>query len=96
MGFTTTSPLPHKSIHPAESLEPGECFEPVIYEPHMKIKLSKSTYRVTSFTNFAPYLASFSNFYAYLPQFKAPLSDPEIWAQPGHWEVRKPRLIFRK
>ena len=55
----------------------------------MKIKLSRSTYRVMGFTNFAPYLASLSNFYVYLTQFKTDLSDPEMLGPPRTWGVEK-------
>ena len=36
--------------------------EPVIFEPLKSIKLSRATYKVTSYINFDPYLQSFGNY----------------------------------
>ena len=89
MQFITTSLSPPNSIHTPDSLEPGQFFDPVIFDPYMKIKLSRSTYRVTSFTNFTLYFVSFNNSYAYLNQFKADLSDPEILGPSQTWGGEK-------
>ena len=89
MGLTAMYPFPTNSIHAPEYLEPSHYFEPVIFEPCTIIKLSRSTYKVTSFTNFPPYLASFSNLYAYLPQLKAYLSRPEILGPLRTWGGEK-------
>ena len=39
--------------------------EPVIFEPIRNIKLSRATYKITSYINFDPYLANFENFDKY-------------------------------
>ena len=49
--------------------------EPVIFEPIRNIKLSRATYKVTSYINFEPYLANFDKFGKYLTSFKEDLTD---------------------
>ena len=53
---------------------------PVIFEPLQNIQTSRSTYKVTSFIDFEPYLQYFQNFETYLAAFKtsleAMINDP--------------------
>ena len=49
--------------------------EPVIFEPIRNIRLSRATYKVTSYINFDPYLTNFDKFGRYLTSFKEDLSD---------------------
>ena len=49
--------------------------EPVIFEPIRNIKLSRATYKVTSYINFEPYLLNFMKFNEYLQAFKTDLKD---------------------
>ena len=42
---------------------------PVIFEPLQNIQTSRSTYKVTSFIDFEPYLQYFQNFETYLAAF---------------------------
>ena len=56
---------------------PGQRVEPVIFEPIKHIKLSRSTYEVTSYLNFVPYMQSFQNFEKYLHDFLADLKNPD-------------------
>ena len=51
--------------------------EPVIFEPLKSIKLSRATYKVTSYINFDPYLQSFGNYRTYLNEFQADLKNPK-------------------
>ena len=44
--------------------------EPVIFEPFRNIRLSRATYKVTSYINFDPYLTNFDKFGRYLASFK--------------------------
>ena len=44
---------------------------PVIFEPLQNVQTSRSTYKVTSFIDFTPYLDYFRQFEAYLEAFKA-------------------------
>ena len=43
--------------------------KPVIFEPLKSIKLSRATYKMTSYINFDPYLQSFGNYRTYLNEF---------------------------
>ena len=43
---------------------------PVIFEPLQNVQTSRSTYKVTSFIDFAPYLEYFQQFERYLEAFK--------------------------
>ena len=53
---------------------------PVIFEPLQNVQTSHSTYKVTSFINFTPYLEYFQQFERYLEAFKTSIkafeSDP--------------------
>ena len=42
---------------------------PVIFEPLQNVQMSRSTYKVTSFIDFKPYLQYFTNFEEYLKRF---------------------------
>ena len=44
---------------------------PVIFEPLQNVQTSHSTYKVTSFIDFTPYLEYFQQFEKYLEAFKA-------------------------
>ena len=46
---------------------------PVIFEPLQNVQTSRSTYKVTSFIDFEPYLQYFQNFEVYLAAFKTSL-----------------------
>ena len=57
---TTTIPNPqqpfgHEEISEEHKIKVGNRIEPVIFEPQRKIKLSRSTYKVTSYVDFKPY-----------------------------------------
>ena len=54
----------------------GNRIEPVIFEPQQKIKLSRSTYKVTSYVDFKPYKQSFKQFGQYMGKFLVDLHDP--------------------
>ena len=54
-------------------LKPGQYLEPVIIEPMKKIRLSRSTYKVSSFVDFRPYYRTFKAYRHYLLQFKETL-----------------------
>ena len=49
--------------------------EPVIFEPIRNIRLSRATYKVTSYINLDPYLANFDKFGRYLTSFKEDLTN---------------------
>ena len=50
---------------------------PVIFEPLQNVQTSRSTYKVTSFIDFTPYLEYFQHFERYLEAFKSSTSNFE-------------------
>ena len=50
---------------------------PVIFEPLQNVQASCSTYKVTSFIDFTPYLEYFQQFERYLEAFKSSINDFE-------------------
>ena len=55
----------------------GNKIEPIIFEPQRKIKLSRSTYKVTSYSDFKPYKQAFKQFGQYIRKFLADLHNPQ-------------------
>ena len=68
------NPYEVKQVFPSSDF-PDTSAEPVIFEPIRNIKLSRATYKVTSYINFEPYLLNFMKFNEYLQAFKADLKD---------------------
>ena len=64
---------PYQSIQP---ILPGQQAYPVQFEPLAHIRLSRSTYKVTTFIEFKPYIAIFLRFQRFLELFLADLIDP--------------------
>ena len=50
--------------------------EPVIFEPQRKTKLSRSTYKVSSYIDFKPYKETFKQFGRYMARFLKDIHDP--------------------
>ena len=50
--------------------------EPVIFEPQKKIRLSRSTYKVSSYIDFKPYKETFKQFGYYMVRFLKDVHDP--------------------
>ena len=78
---TTTIPSPqqpfgHEEMSEEHKIKVGNRIEPVIFEPQRKIKLSRSTYKVTSYVDFKPYKQSFKQFGQYIGKFLVDLCDP--------------------
>ena len=78
---TTTIPNPqqpfgHEEMSEEHKIKVGNRIEPVIFEPQRKIKLSRSTYKVTSYVDFKPYKQSFKQFGQYMGKFLVDLRDP--------------------
>ena len=78
---TTTGPSPqqpygHEEMSEEHKIKVGNRTEPVIFEPQRKIKLSRSTYKVTSYVDFKPYKQAFKQFGQYMGKFLVDLSDP--------------------
>ena len=58
-------------------LRRGQHVYPVLFEPIKHIKLSRSTYKVTSFIDFTPHIKTFESFENYLEQLIQDLNDEE-------------------
>ena len=58
-------------------LKRGQHVYPVLFEPIKHIKLSRSTYKVTSFIDFTPHIRTFESFENYLEQLIQDLNDEE-------------------
>ena len=79
---TTTAPNPQEpfgqeGMSEEYKIKVGNRIEPVIFEPQRKIKLSRSTYKVTSYVDFKPYKQSFRQFGQYIGKFIHDLHDPQ-------------------
>ena len=57
---------------------------PVNFEPQNKIQLTHSTYQVTTFLDFAPFINGFSNVQNYIKSFKADVSNPAYFSKIKH------------
>ena len=69
-------PLGHVEMSEEHKIKVGNRIELVIFEPQQKIKLSRSTYMVTSYVDFKPYKQSFKQFGQYIGKFLIDLHDP--------------------
>ena len=65
-------------MSPARQEHQSKHIESVIYEPLPQIVLSRSTYKITSFIQFAPYIESFKKFERFLNRFTRDLNNPEV------------------
>ena len=61
-----------------------EWLHPMIFEPQNKIQLTHSTYQVTTFLDFAPFMNGFSNVQNYIKSFKADVSNPAYFSKTKH------------
>ena len=75
---TRTSPdqlYGNEEMSEEHEIKVGNKIEPIIFEPQRKIKLSRSTYKVTSYVDFKPYKQAFKQFGQYMRKFLADLRD---------------------
>ena len=80
---TRTSPdqlYGNEEMSEEHEIKVGNRIEPIIFEPQRKIKLSRSTYKVTSYVDFKPYKQAFKQFGQYMRKFLADLRDPRYIA----------------
>ena len=84
MSFTTlpTSTRSYKEImeewtSPSQEEHKSTYIESVIFEPQPRMLMSRSTYKVTSFVDFAPYKETFKKFERFLNRFRKDLNDPQ-------------------
>ena len=61
-----------------------EWLHPVIFEPQNKIQLTRSTYQVTTFLDFAPFVNGFNNVQNYIKNFKKDIHDPAYFSMMRH------------
>ena len=61
-----------------------EWLHPVIFEPQNKIQLTHSTYQVTTFLDFAPFVNGFNNVQNYIKNFKKDIHDPAYFSMIRH------------
>ena len=66
----------YKEMSEEHRIEVGNRIEPVIFEPQRKIKLSRSTYKVTSYVDFKPYKQAFKEYGQYIERFLTDIHDP--------------------
>ena len=57
-----------------------EWLHPVIFEPQNKIQLTRSTYQVTTFLDFTPFVNRFNNLQNYIKDFKKDIYNPEYFS----------------
>ena len=57
---------------------------PVIFEPQNKIQLTHSTYQMTTFLDFAPFMNGFNNVQNYIRSFKEDVSNPTYFSKIKH------------
>ena len=65
-------------MSPARAEHTSKYVESVIYEPQPRVVLSRSTYKITSFIEFAPYIDSFKKFEKFLHRFTKELDSPDF------------------
>ena len=61
-----------------------EWLHPVIFEPQNKIQPTHSTYQVTIFLDFAPFVNRFNNVQTYIKNFKKDVHDPDYFSMIMH------------
>ena len=61
---------------PNPPLNEQEWVHPIIFEAQNKIRLTHSSYKLTTFVDFAPFLAGFQRVRDYLTTFKKDLDTP--------------------
>ena len=79
VGTDTSGEKSEPGVHTINNVNPyqgltvaeGHGKYPVIFEPLQNVQTSRSTYKVTSFIDFTPYLDYFRQFEEYLEAFKA-------------------------
>ena len=70
-------PTPGQSLSLPLPQNQNKWVHPVIFEPQPKVQLTWSSYKVTSFLDFQPFLESFQAVYQYLENFKKDLNNPQ-------------------
>ena len=69
-------PPPGQSLSSPPPQNKNKWVHPVIFEPQPKIQLTWSSYKVTSFLDFQPFLKGFQSVYQYLEDLTEDLNNP--------------------
>ena len=72
-------PLPGQTLSLPPPQNKNEWVHPVIFEPQPKIQLTQSSYKVTSFLDFQPFLKGFQSVSQYLGDLTKDLNNPEYF-----------------
>ena len=75
MGYITTT-VPYQNVICTPPKNPNKWTHSVIFEPQLKIQLTCSSYKITSFLDFQPFINSFQTVNKYLDDLWADLQDP--------------------
>ena len=70
-------PPPGQSLSLPPPQNKNKWVHPVIFEPQPKIQLTQSSYKVTSFLDFQPFLKGFQSIYQYLEDLTKDLNNPK-------------------
>ena len=68
--------VPQAELSDAPPENKQDWLHPVIFEPQNKIQLTHSTYQVTTFLDFAPFMNGFKNVQKYIKSFRADVANP--------------------
>ena len=80
-------PPPGHSLSSPPPQNKNQWVHPVIFKPQPKIQLTQSSYKVTSFLDFEPFLKGFQSFYQYLEDLTEHLNNP-IYIQRLIYQVK--------
>ena len=72
-------PPPRQSLSLPPPQNKNKWVHPVILEPQPKIQLTQSSYKVTSFLNFQPFLKGFQSVYQYLEDLIKDINNPRYF-----------------
>ena len=72
-------PLPGQTLSLPLPQNKNEWVHPVIFEPQPKIQLTRSSYKITSFLDFQPFLKGFQSSSQYLEDLTKDLNNPEYF-----------------
>ena len=81
MGYITQTilPPPGQTLSSSPPQNKNEWVHPVIFEPQLKIQLTRSSYKVTSFLDFQPFLKGFQSVYQYPEDLMKDLNNPRYF-----------------
>ena len=85
LGYGTVQFVPSAAeLSDAPPENKQDWLHPVIFELQNKIQLTHSTYQVTTFLDFAPFMNGFDNVQNYIRSFKEDVSDPTYFSKIKH------------